>query len=65
MYSPAILTGISPQMKPSWSNASSSVPGKIVIKRLLKGAYLASVKPDYSLTGKAVRYDCLVLPENR
>lgn len=35
-------------------------PKKIVIKRPLKGAYLAGVKPSYSLPGKAIRYDCHV-----
>ena len=33
-------------------------PIKIVIKRPAKGPYLAGRKPDYSLTGKAIRYDC-------
>lgn len=37
-------------------------PRKIVIKRPLKGPYLAGVRPGYSLTGKAVRYDCIVIP---
>ena len=36
-------------------------PRKIVIKRPLKGPYLAGRKPDYSLSGKAIRYDCIVL----
>lgn len=36
-------------------------PKKIVIKRPLKGPRLGDVTPDYSLKGKAVRYDCLVL----
>ena len=35
-------------------------PKKIVIKRPLKGPYLAGQKPSYSLSGKAIRYDCLV-----
>ena len=35
-------------------------PRKIVIKRPLKGSFLAGRKPDYSLKGKAVRYDVLV-----
>lgn len=39
-------------------------PAKIIIKRPLKGPYLAGRKPSYSLTGKTVRYDCLVFPEN-
>lgn len=36
-------------------------PKKIVIKRPLKGPLLADIKPSYSLTGKAIRYDCIVL----
>ena len=35
-------------------------PRRIVIKRPLKGPYLAGRKPDYSLNGKAIRYDCIV-----
>lgn len=41
-----------------------SHPRKIVIKRPLKGAFLAERKPDYSLKGKAIRYDCIVFPGN-
>jgi len=33
---------------------------KIVIKRPLKGPYLAGKKPAYSLSGKAIRYDIIV-----
>lgn len=40
--------------------AMAAKPRKIVIKRPPKGPHLAKVKPAYSLTGKAVRYDCLV-----
>lgn len=36
-------------------------PRKIVIKRPLKGPYLANRTPSYSLKGKAIRYDCIVL----
>lgn len=36
-------------------------PGKIVIKRPLKGANLAERKPSYTIKGKAIRYDCIVL----
>ena len=36
-------------------------PRKIVIKRPIKGPYLAGVKPSYELCGKAVRYDCIVI----
>lgn len=41
--------------------AIASAPYKIVIKRPLKGAWLADRKPDYSLKGKTIRYDCIVL----
>lgn len=40
--------------------ALSLHPRKIVIKRPVHGSYLAQVKPAYSLTGKAVRFDVLV-----
>ena len=36
-------------------------PEKIIIKRPLKGPYLAGRKPGYSIEGKTIRYDCLVL----
>lgn len=42
--------------------AIAAHPRKVVIKRPLKGPYLADRKPSYSLKGKAIRYDCLVLP---
>lgn len=35
-------------------------PKKIIVKRPPKGPYLAGVKPDYSLKGKAVRFDCII-----
>ncbi len=38
-------------------------PRKIVIKRPLKGRNLADRKPDYTILGKAIRYDCFVLNE--
>jgi len=38
--------------------AISARPRKLVIKRPLKGAWLAGRRPDYSLEGKAIRYDC-------
>ena len=37
-------------------------PQKIIIKRPLKGPYLAGVRPTSSLSGRAIRYDCLALP---
>ena len=39
--------------------ALSAHPRRIVIKRPLKGPYLAGIKPDYSIKGKTIRYDCL------
>lgn len=41
--------------------AKEAQPRKIIIKRPLKGALLAGVKPDYSLMGKAIRYDCIMV----
>ncbi len=40
-------------------------PKKVVIKRPAKGPYLAGIKPDYALSGKAVRFDCMVGPYDR
>ncbi len=42
------------------SAARHASPKRIVIKRPLKGPYLAGEKPSYSLQGKAIRYDCMV-----
>ena len=38
-------------------------PKRIIVKRPPKGPYLAGIKPSFSLTGKAVRIDCIVLPD--
>ena len=35
-------------------------PRKVVIKRPIKGPFLAGIKPSYQVGGKAVRYDVLV-----
>ena len=40
--------------------ALAAHPRKVVVKRPLKGPYLAGVKPSSSLTGKVVRYDVIV-----
>ncbi len=40
--------------------AMAARPQKIIIKRPLKGPYLAGIKPSYSLTGKSIRYDCII-----
>ena len=37
-------------------------PEKIIIKRPLKGPFLAGRKRGYSIEGKTIRYDCLVFP---
>lgn len=40
--------------------AIAARPKKIVIKRPLKGPYLAGIKPAYSLSGSTIRYDCIL-----
>lgn len=42
--------------------AVTAAPRRIIIKRPVKGSCLAGIKPSYSITGKAVRYDCVVIP---
>lgn len=42
--------------------AFAAHPRKVVIKRPVKGPHLAGVKPSHAIAGKAVRYDCIVLP---
>lgn len=37
-------------------------PRKVVVKRPVKGPHLAGMKPSYVIAGKAVRFDCIVLP---
>ena len=37
-----------------------SNPHKIIVKRPLKGPYLADKKPSYTLSGKAIRFDCYI-----
>lgn len=37
--------------------AYAAGPGKIIVKRPAKGPFLAGKKPDYSVSGKAVRFD--------
>jgi len=44
--------------------AKAADPKRIVIKRPLKGPFLAGQKPSYSLQGKAIRYDCFVIARN-
>ncbi len=41
--------------------AAAVHPKKIIIKRPLNGEYLAGKKPSYTIKGKAIRYDVIVL----
>ncbi len=43
--------------------ALAAHPRKVVVKRPLKGAVLAGIKPSSSLRGKVVRYDVIVPPQ--
>lgn len=59
------------QLEPPCSDANllldaaiKARPHKIIIKRPVKGPFLGDIKPDFSLSGKAIRYDC-ILPETR
>lgn len=45
--------------------AMSAGPKKLIIKRPPKGPWLAGIKPDHSIEGKAVRFDCFVSPRDR
>ena len=45
--------------------AMEARPKKLIIKRPPKGPWLAGIKPDHSIEGKAVRYDCFVSPGDR
>lgn len=45
--------------------AMGAKPRKLIVKRPSKGPYLADIKPDYSLPGKAVRYDCFITPYDK
>lgn len=40
--------------------AVSTGASKIIVKRPLKGDYIAGRKPGYSIKGRAIRYDCYV-----
>lgn len=45
--------------------AMAAKPQKLIVKRPPKGPWLADVKPDHSIEGKAVRFDCFVSPYDR
>lgn len=51
--------------KELFDSAIYAKPHKIVIKRPLKGEFLANIKPDYSLMGKKIRYDCIIENKTR
>lgn len=40
--------------------ALAAKPRRVVVKRPIKGPFLAGIKPSYSLAGKAVRFDVIV-----
>ncbi len=40
--------------------ARAARPKKVVVKRPAKGPALAGSTPDYSISGKAIRYDCYI-----
>lgn len=46
--------------KSLFSAALSLKPKKIVVKRTIKAQFLSSEKPNYSIEGKGIRYDCYV-----
>ena len=41
-----------------------SGPKRLIVKRPAKGPFLAGKRPDFSLTGKAVRFDCYINAAN-
>ena len=45
--------------------AMEAKPKKLIVKRPPKGEYLAGLKPDHSIEGKAVRFDCFASPYDR
>lgn len=45
--------------------AIAAKPKKLIVKRPPKGPYLAGLKPDFSIEGKAVRFDGFVSPYER
>ena len=45
--------------------AAGTCPKKLIVKRPPKGPHLAGIKPDHSITGKAVRFDCFVSPGDK
>ncbi|MBR6950277.1 MAG: class I SAM-dependent methyltransferase [Oscillospiraceae bacterium] len=60
-----LLAGPCEQEEELLRAAWNARPGRIVVKRPLKGLPLAGLRPAWSLKGKTVRYDCLVPSEKR
>ena len=60
-----LLAGPCDQEEDLLRAAWDACPGRVVVKRPLKGPYLAGLRPSWSLKGKTVRYDCLVPSGNR
>ena len=44
-------------------SAMEAKPQKILIKRPVKGPYLAGIRPSYSVAGSVIRYDCILLQD--
>jgi 16S rRNA (guanine1516-N2)-methyltransferase len=44
--------------------ALAARPRRIIVKRPLKGPYLGGLRPGYSISGKTIRYDCIVPPQS-
>ena len=44
-------------------SAMEAKPQKILIKRPVKGPYLAGIRPSYSVSGSVIRYDCILLQD--
>ena len=42
-------------------SALAAHPKKVIVKRPLKGECLAGIKPTYSIQGKGIRYDCIIV----
>lgn len=52
-----------PDERALFDAAIAADPRKLIIKRPLKGATLADCRPQYTIKGKAIRYDCFVFPK--
>ena len=41
--------------------AIGASPRRIIVKRPVKAAYLGDVRPNYSINGDVIRYDCIII----